>query len=129
MLGCEPNSCIYNITKAIDDTECKSVGEAIVYNYLLNLPIKNLKRETCYKNILDDNLLKKEAGNKRLDWNFEYNNKHYYIELFGLMGKESYEKTHDKKIDLIARDGKINNFIAIYPKDLNKLDEIFKFIK
>jgi len=129
MLGYTPNDCRYNKTEAGDGTLCNSVGEAITHNYLLKLPIDNLEKETMYRDILCDEDLQQEAGFKRLDWTFQYNRQVYYIELFGMMGFQEYDRKHDEKISLITRDNKLKNFIAIYPKDLNKLNQIFSFIK
>lgn len=129
MLGYEPNDCRYNQTEAKDGTMCNSLSEAVVHNYLLTKNIKNLNKETLYRDILSNELLQEKAGYKRLDWTFEYEGKVYYVEYFGMMGVCDYNKRHDEKISLITQDGKLDNFIGIYPKDLNKLDIVFDFIK
>jgi len=129
MIGYTPNECRYISAEAKDGTRCTSSCEVIVHNYLLTLPVDKLEKETMYRDILDDTTLQIEAGFKRLDWTFDYNGFHYYIELFGMMGFKEYDKRHDEKISLITRDNKLNNFIAIYPKDLNKLKDIFSYIK
>lgn len=126
MLGYKPNDITYNKTYAKDGTYCASTGEAIIHNYLLTLNINDLEKETYYKDILDNETLQKEAGYKRLDWTFKYNDEKYYIEYFGMMGYSEYNKRHDLKINLIKRDNKLDNFIAIYPEDLNKIDRLIK---
>ena len=126
MLGYKPNNITYNKTYAKDGTYCASTGEAIIHNYLLTLNINDLEKETYYKDILDNEMLQKEAGYKRLDWTFEYNNEKYYLEYFGMMGYGEYNKRHDLKINLIKRDNKLDKFIAIYPEDLNKIDKLIK---
>ena len=124
MIGYTPNEVTYNKTYAKDGTYCSSVGEAIIHNYLLTLNLEDLEKETYYKNILSDKQLQEEAGYKRLDWTFKYNGKSYYVEYFGMMGYEKYNERHDFKIKLIEKDGKMGNFIAIYPNDLHNLDKI-----
>ena len=126
MLGYKPNDVTYNKTYAKDGTYCASTGEAIIHNYLLALDINNLDKETYYKDILDNEDLQEEAGYKRLDWTFVYCDKKYYVEYFGMMGYGEYNKKHDFKINLIARDNKLDNFIAIYPEDLTRLDKLIK---
>lgn len=126
MLGYEPNDVTYNKTYAKDGTYCSSTGEAIIHNYLLSLNIDNLEKETYYRDVLDNQELQEKAGLKRLDWTFEYNNETYYVEYFGMMGFKQYDKRHEFKIDLITKDGKINNFIALYPEDLSELDKLIK---
>lgn len=126
MLGYKPNEITYNKTYAKDGTYCSSSGEAIIHNYLLSLNIEDLEKETHYKDILDNEQLQKEAGYKRLDWTFKYNGNMYYVEYFGTMGFKEYNKRHEFKISLIVRDGKLNNFISIYPEDLTNLDKIIK---
>lgn len=128
-LGYKPNRKLNNCMKANDGSSCLSSIECAVHNYLLSLNIQNLDKETLYKYILDSEILQEEAGFKRLDWAFDYNGQTYYVELFGMMDKENYRKRHDDKISLMTRDNKLDNFIAIYPKDLSKLDEIFSFVK
>lgn len=129
MLGYKPNSCRYNQTIAKDGTLCNSISESVIHNYLLTKNIKNLNKETLYRDILDNDILQNKAGFKRLDWTFNYEEQTYYVEYFGMMGFNSYDERHNTKIKLMTEDGKLDNFIAIYPKDLNKLDNIFSFIK
>lgn len=126
MLGYEPNDATYNKSYAKDGTLCNSTGEVVIHNYLLELDINNLNKETYYKDILDDKNLQEKAGFKRLDWTFEYNNKTYYVEYFGMMGYKRYNERHDFKINLITKDNKLDRFIAIYPKDLKNLNKIIK---
>ena len=125
ILGYKPNDNIYNVCYSKDGTKCLSLGERIIHDYLLTLPISELTKEVFYKDILDNEDLKDKAGFKRLDWTFKYNSKRYYVEYFGMMDIESYKKNHDEKINLLKDDNKLENLIPIYPKDINNLDEIF----
>ena len=124
-LGFEPNNCVYNPMFAKDGTRCNSTREAFIHNYLLDLNV-DFEKEVLYSDILFDEKLKEQCGVKRLDWVIHMQNKDYYIEYFGLMGKYDYNKRHDLKIAWLKRDNKLNNFIAIYPEDLNKLDKLIK---
>lgn len=127
-LGYTPHTCIYNTSIAEDGTYCNSSCEVMIHNYLLNKNITNLNKETLYRDILDNEELKSKAGFKRLDWTFDYSGETYYVEYFGLMNYKNYNQRHDDKIKLILDDGKMDNFIAIYPKTIGDLEEIFSFI-
>lgn len=129
LLGFEPNNKFYNKHISSDGVVCNSNAELIIHEFLLTLNIENLRKEVLYKEILTNKKLCEEAGLKRLDWTFEYNNKEYYIEYFGMMGTFDYNKKHDEKLSLIKRDNKENTFIKLYPKDIKKLDKIFSFVK
>jgi len=45
------------------------------------------------------------------------------------MGHYDYNKRHEIKLEFINKANLKDNFIAVYPKDLNKLDSIFSFLK
>lgn len=126
MLGYEPNKSMCNHTTSNDGTICLSVNEAIVHNYMLENNFKNIQKEILYRDILSNEKLQEESGLKRLDWTFEHDNKVYYVELFGMMGFQKYTERHNEKIRLITEDGKLDNFISIYPSDLRNLDKILK---
>lgn len=124
-LGYEPNRCVYNPMYAKDNTRCNSTREAYIHNYILDLGVK-FEKEVLYSDILDDENLKEESKLKRLDWVITYKNKQYYLEYFGMMGIFNYDERHNMKIDWITKDNKLDRFIAIYPNDLNKLDDLIK---
>ena len=132
MLGCNPNT---NYTrghtcKAKDGTICLSISECIIHNYLIVNNINIIAKEYYYKNLVEDNeMLKEFIGYKRFDWLLQKDNKFYIVEYFGLMGHYDYNKRHDLKLEFINKLNLQDYFIAIYPKDLNKLDEIFSFLK
>jgi len=131
-LGCIPNSdhARGTICYAKDETMCLSISECLIHNYFLNNNINIIAKEYCYKNLVEDNEeLRKFIGYKRFDWLLQNDDKFYIIEYFGLMGNYNYDKRHKTKIDFIKKANLQDNFIAIYPKDLNKLDEIFSFLK
>lgn len=129
-LGYKPNDSIINIHYAKDGSLCFSSGECAIHNYLLALTkITELEKETMYKDILHNDNLIAEAGRRRCDWTFTYDNKKYIVEYFGMIGRGNYKKRHDFKLDLIKRDGQEENFIKLYPSKLRKLDEVFSFIK
>lgn len=126
MLGYKPNESFYSKSKGKDGIICASSSEAVVHNHLLTLPIMNLKKEVYYKDIISNEELKEKSGFKRLDWVFDYHNQTYYVEYFGMMDLYNYTQRHNEKIDIITKDGKVNNFIALYPKDLKNLEILFK---
>lgn len=114
---------------AVDETECQSESEMIIHNYLLNLNIEDFEKDVPYKSFISNKILHKLCGLKRADWTIKYDNKIYIIEYFGLMNKVKYRQTHKEKLEIISLDNKDDNFIKIYPKDIDKLEEIFSFIK
>lgn len=130
ILGYKPNECIVSSCTfyAKDGTKCLSTSEGWIHNFLLNKNIKNLQKETFYKDVLDNEELRIKSGYKRFDWTFEYNNQLYTVEYFGMMSDANYKIRHDEKLELIKADNKENNFVALYPKDLKHLDEKFSFI-
>ena len=106
---------------------CLSSMECLIHNYLLDKGIKNIQKEVLYREFLNYEDLQDKAGFKRCDWLFYHDDRLYIVEYFGLMGFKSYNERHDFKLELIKDDGLIDNFIAIYPKDINKLDDVFFF--
>jgi len=131
MLGFEPNeqNKYGTICNANDGTLCFSTQECIIHNYFLKLDLQNLDKECLYRDFVNNDTLINICGYKRCDWMFEYNNKVYIIEYFSLIGNKKYEKRVKVKIDIISKAKLQDNFIALYPKDINKLDEIFGFMK
>lgn len=130
-LGYKPNTSIATtcICYAKDGTKCLSSAECLIHNFLLTKSINNFDKEVFYRDILENEKLIKRSGYKRLDWTFIYNNNLYLLEYFGMMSDKKYELRHNEKIKLIKEDNKLDNFIALYPKDLKHLNEIFSFIK
>jgi len=131
MIGYEPNNknkrgqiCI-----AKDGTKCLSIAECLIHNYFLDNNFNIIAKEYYYKNLIEDRILKNFIGYKRFDWLLQYNNKFYIIEYFGFMGNYDYDKRHDLKLEFIKKANLQDNFIAVYLKDLNRLDEIFSFLK
>jgi len=112
---------------AKDGTKCLSKSEAFIHNYLLNLNLDKIEKEIHYKDFC-----RKEdvdlCGLKRCDWIIYKNNRRYIIEYFGLMTLENYIKTHDEKIKIIKDNYLENDFVALYEKDLWKLDNVFNFL-
>ena len=129
-LGFIPNSNHEKGTTcyAKDGTICFSIAECLVHNYFLDNNVNIISKEYLYRDLTEDNNLKSFIGYKRCDWILQYNDKFYIIEYFGLMGSYDYNKRHDKKIEFINKSNLQNNFIAIYPKDLHKLNDIFGFM-
>lgn len=125
MLGYEPLDTKNKIEYANDGTLCLSHSEVLIHNYLITLPINNLRKEVLYKDILTSKKLKDNVGYKRLDWTFEYNNETYYVEFFGMIGYRDYNKRCNDKINIMHEDSKDNYFIKIFPKDIVNLDKIF----
>jgi len=130
MLGFEPNDAFNRgvICYADDGTQCLSFQEYIIHNYLLKKNI-TIEKEYFYRDLTEENKLKEKCGYKRLDWKIQYNNQQYYIENFGLYGNATYDKRHDYKLQLVKDLNIESNFIAIYPKDISKLDEVFSFLQ
>lgn len=131
MLGFKPNIGHPRgiICCAKDNTLCFSIGECLIHNYFLDKNINILAKEYNYRDLTEDEDLKTFIGYKRFDWLLQKDNKFYIVEYFGLIGNYDYDKRHSLKLEFINKTGLQDNFIAIYPKDLNKLDEIFSFIK
>jgi len=130
MLGYIPNSDCNRgeICYAKDGTQCFSTAETVIHNYFLDGNINIINKEYMYRELVDKQELKDMIGYKRLDWLIEYNNQFYGVEYFGLMGNYDYNIRHDLKLNFIKKANLENNFIALYPKDLNRLDEVFNFI-
>lgn len=128
-LGFTPNEQMpVNPTYAIDGTLCLSASECLVHNYLLSKKGIRIHKEVLYRDFLRNELLQEQAGLRRCDWILHTNNNFYIIEYFGMMGIRSYDQRHDYKINLIKQDGLNQNFIAIYPEDINELDSVFSFL-
>lgn len=127
MLGYNSTKCHFQKVIANDGTECNSAIEKVVHDFLSNKPIV-LNKETLYRDVIDDLDIKEKVKAKRLDWTFEHKDKTYMVELFGMMSNPNYVKNHDFKIQCIKDDNKMDNFIALYPNDLSRLDDIFSFI-
>jgi len=108
---------------------CKSYIERDITNFFIDNNIKYSK-ETLYKSIISN--CKKRI---RLDWKIEIDYGIKYIEYFGMFRKNPrggidnrYTKLAKEKIKLIKNNNLIDDFIFIYPEDIeNKtLIEIFK---
>lgn len=128
-LGFTPNEQKpINPSYAKDGTLCLSATECIIHNYLLDKNIKNIQKEVLYRDFLNEEQLQEKAGLKRCDWLFYYKDRLYIVEYFGLMDFKTYNERHDFKLQLIKDDGLSDNFIAIYPKDINNLDDVFYFL-
>jgi hypothetical protein len=129
-LGFTPNeqNIMGTVCYAEDGTQCFSSSECIVHNLLLSKDIVDLEKETFYKDFINKENLLKECGYMRSDWTFYYNNKLYIVEYFGMMTKQSYQEKHDRKLKVIEDANLKENFIALYPKNLNHLDEVFNFV-
>lgn len=125
MLGYEPHKNRSNRCVAKDGSKCMSSAECLIHNYLLDNKVDNLRKEIPYRDILSDEELVKDSGFKRLDWVFDIEGKTFYVEYFGMIGIEVYDKKVEEKLELIHKDGKEDNFIAIYPKDIKRLDDVF----
>jgi hypothetical protein len=130
-LGFEPNSKISHgeTCFAKDGTQCLSIGELVIHNYLLDNINFPFEKEVLYKDIITDEKLRDKCGLKRFDWFIEYDNKKYAVEYFGFMGNKEYNIRHDEKIEIIKLANYDQYFIPIYPKDIDNLDNIFKIFK
>lgn len=122
---------IYNLdNKEIGvNVKCLSEAEYLISKYLLNF--KNLilnQKGRLYKDFINNKDLHDKCGTMKCDWIFTFNDKLYIVEYFGLMNKPDYKIKHDLKLELIKEDNKEDNFVAIYPKDFNRLDEVFYFL-
>lgn len=86
---------------------------------LLNKKIKFQKEENYSKYINNFNKL------YRFDFTINYNNKIYFIEIFGITGNSNYDNKIKEKIKLCT----INKLllIEIYPKDFISFDEDFLY--
>lgn len=130
-LGCIPNTDYQkgSICYAKDNSLCFSSSECFIHNYFLDSNINIIAKEYFYRNFVDDYDLKEFIGYKRCDWVLQQKDNFYIVEYFGLKGNPDYDKRHDQKIEFIKKVNLQNNFIAIYPKDINKLENIFKILK
>lgn len=132
MIGCVPNSSNKrgDICYAQDNTLCFSSAECLIHNYFLYNNINILSKEFFYRDLVEDNKeLRDFIGYKRCDWILQHKNKFYIVEYFGLMGNYDYDERHATKLEFINKAGFQDNFIAIYPKDLARLNEIFNILK
>jgi hypothetical protein len=97
---------------AKDGHVCHSLDEQRIDDWLSDHDLKH-EREPIYPQHPDLN----PTGRMRGDWKV----KDIFIEYFGLVGNEDYEKKMDEKI-LLAQHNRIN-LIDIYPSDLETLDQ------
>lgn len=97
---------------------CWSKAEVVITNYFIDNNI-NYKREVLYSDYTTD----KRVHNKNCDWVI---NNTIFVEYFGMMDKEYYKSKAEIKIK-ICNDNNIP-LISLTEKNLNNLDEIFKFV-
>ena len=97
---------------AQDGHTCHSLDEQRIDNWLTAHRIDH-EREPIYPSHPDLNPM----GKRRADWKVQDT----FIEYFGLIGDQEYEKKMDEKI-FLAQQFKIR-LIAIYPSDLLNLDQ------
>ena len=74
------------------------------------------------KNVIPD-----DNTTRRFDWIINHKNIIYYVEMFGIVGSDKYDKNTENKIKTCQNNNL--NFIALYPDDLKKpLNEVFSFL-
>lgn len=109
---------------------CRSYKERDITNFLIDSRLL-FEKEYLYSKIINTN--KKYA----FDWVIKNNNNIYYVEYFGLYGKNSkskivrnYNKRVDVKIKLIEENNILEKCILIFPEDYDKnsLEDIFEVV-
>jgi DNA-binding MarR family transcriptional regulator len=100
------------ICYAEDGTQCLSLQEKKVHDYMIDNNIKIINKEGYYKNIINNQTLKDLAGAMRYDWLIEIKGQQYIVEYFGLFSDLAYKVKHDLKQKIIKLDSKENNFIS-----------------
>jgi hypothetical protein len=103
---------------AQDGHACHSLDEQRIDNWLSRNAVPH-QREPYYP---EDPLLN-PAGNRRADWKIGKS----FIEYFGLVGEENYDKKISEKILLAQHHG--IDLIAIYPADLEHLDSLLSALR
>lgn len=118
LAGMIPNVNTYRTKKG---TKCLSYYELIITDWFEDNDIE-FEKEVLYKKVvLEDTTL------RRFDWMVTTSKNIYYIEMFGIIGREDYlNKTKCKIVD--CKNYGIN-LIALYPDDLKRpLHEVFSFL-
>lgn len=102
----------YRYYIASDGTVCLSYAEYIITEYLIDNNIK-FEKEVLYRDFIND----KRCKTKRFDWKV----RDYFIEYFGMMGRQDYKSGAEEKIE-ICQDNNIK-LIELYPQDIKHLDK------
>lgn len=98
---------------SLDGHTCHSLDEQRIDNWLYERKLHHI-REPMYPTHPDYN----PSGRRRADWDVQGT----FIEYFGLIGDPKYDAKVDEKIALACEVG--IPFIAVYPKDLDTLDDV-----
>lgn len=120
-LGWEINFKLFgkdNLYLSDNGDYCFSEGEVFITNFFVKNDIPYIK-DGYYK----DYFHIRDFGTKKFDWLIK---NQIAVELFGLSNNKEYRERMENKIQLCAD----NNIplIALFPKDLNNLEKIFKNI-
>jgi hypothetical protein len=105
-----------------NNTSCFSEAELNITEWFEENNI-DFNKEVYYKNIIPN-----DKSNRRFDWVIDLKGEKYYIEYFGIVNNDFYDKKTKDKIEICK---KYNlNLISIFPDDLkNKtLNQIFSFL-
>ena len=113
--GMKLNNDLGQKKKANDGHLVDSHAECEIDNFLHENNIKH-DVHVDYKNFID-NLDKKYKMDFLLDDGT-------FVEYFGLEGYRNYSQKMRKKVDIMEKNN--INYIAIYPNDLKRLDDVFK---
>lgn len=97
--------------------ECNSLDEMYIDNWMFE---HNLYADK--EPVYPPHPIYNKHGRRRADWKVN----EYYVEYFGLKGKENYDKKTEEKLRLA--DSLNLKLIAIFPSDLNSLSEKLKVL-
>ena len=103
---------------ATDGTECSSLSEQFITNWMITNKVE-FQKEPFYPKHIKYNT----SGRRRADWKIGNS----YIEYFGLTGENDYDKKTKEKIKLA---NELNfELISIFPRDLRNLNSVLEKFK